>query len=321
MATSETQIIQRFFRDLGALRADVVLGVGDDAALLTAPAGMQLAMTTDALVEGVHFRGGAPPRSLGHRALAINLSDLAAMGATPAWALLSLNMPQADEAWVGEFANGFGALAREYGVALVGGNLSRGPLSITVQLVGFVPHGTALRRDGGRPGDDIYVSGTLGDAAAALLLERGELSATPPAQEFLRRRFEYPQPRVLQGLALRGVARACIDISDGLYADLERVLQASGCGAVLEVESLPLSPALREALGEGAWRLALAGGEDYELCCCIAPARALKPAGAAVPYLEGLTRIGTLRSEPGIELRLANAVTQFSHSGFDHFRE
>ena len=164
MAHDEQTIIERYFRHLGAVRTDVVLGIGDDAALLRARAEHELVQTTDSLVEHVHFLPGSPPRSLGHRALAVNLSDLAAMGATPAWALLSLTLPQIDEAWLGEFATGFGVLARTHGVALVGGNLSRGPLAITVQLTGQVPVGTALRRGGGQAGDELWVSGTLGDA-------------------------------------------------------------------------------------------------------------------------------------------------------------
>ena len=160
----ETTLIERYFRHLGSVRTDVVLGIGDDAALLRAQPGNELAMTTDSLVEGVHFHPGAPPRSLGHRALAVNLSDLAAMGATPCWALLSLSLPAIDEAWLGEFSTGFGLLARSCNVALVGGNLSRGPLNITVQLCGAVPSGTALRRSGARPGHELWVSGTLGDA-------------------------------------------------------------------------------------------------------------------------------------------------------------
>jgi len=189
----EAGLIERFFGRLGAARTDVSLGVGDDAALLEVPAGQQLVLTTDALVEGVHFLPGADPRSLGHRALAVNLSDVAAMGATPAWALLSLNLPVIEESWLAQFAAGFDALARQHEVALVGGNMSRGPLSITVQAAGLVARGTALQRSTARAGDLLCVSGTVGDAAAGRTLQSAEL----------RQRFEFPTPRIALGAALR----------------------------------------------------------------------------------------------------------------------
>src|SRR5258705_3476451 len=247
----EADIIERYFRHLGAVRTDVVLGIGDDAALLRPAPGCELVQSTDSLIEQVHFPAGSAARSLGHRALAINLSDLAAMGATPAWALLSLTLPRLDEAWLGEFAVGFARLAREHSVALVGGNLSRGPLAITVQLSGQVPQGMALRRSGGRPGDEIWVSGSLGDAAQGLALRlAGESRAAALSAEAadlrasLCARFEYPTPRVDLGVALRRLASACIDLSDGLLADLPRLAAASGCGAELEIDRLPLSAAL-----------------------------------------------------------------------------
>ena len=317
MSLDETTIIERFFRHLGAVRTDVALGIGDDAALLRPRTGLELAQTTDALVENAHFLPNSPPRSLGHRALAVNLSDLAAMGATPAWALLSLTLPGIDEQWLGEFATGFGTLAREYAVALVGGNLSRGPLTITVQLTGQVSQGTALRRSGARAGDDIWVSGTLGDAAQGRAPACA--SGADPQATWLRRRFEFPTARVALGEALRGVATACIDLSDGLLVDLPRLGAASGCGAVLDVERLPLSQALQAIAGEQAWQGALLGGEDYELCfaapSAAAPALAAIARGCAVP----LTCCGRLRTEPGLELRRGGSVIQFSQSPFGHF--
>jgi len=319
MAASETELIERFFRDIGAQRTDVALGIGDDAALLRAPAHCELVLTTDALVEGVHFLAGASAHSLGYRALAVNLSDVAAMGASPAWALLSLNLPAIDEPWLTEFARGLGGLARMHGVALVGGNLSRGPLSITLQLAGLAPIGTALRRNTAVAGELLYVSGTLGDAAAAHALRSGALRATPADAAFLRARFEYPTPRTELGQALRDLASACIDISDGLYADLSRVLGVSGCGAVIDVQRLPASVALRNTCGATAWQTALSGGEDYELCFSVPPQRATAVDELAATLRQPLTCIGVLRREPGIELRTANAVTQFSHPGYDHF--
>jgi thiamine-monophosphate kinase len=334
VATSESQIIDRYFRDLGAKRADTVLGIGDDAALLRLPAECELALTTDALIEGVHFLPGAAPRALGHRALAVNLSDIAAMGATPAWALLSLNLPAADDDWLREFVAGFGALAQRHRVALVGGNLSRGALSITVQLAGLVPAGQALRRAGARAGDEMYLSGSVGDAACGLALLRAAgagatatAAGTATAAEvvWLQQRFEYPTPRVALGEALREVASACIDVSDGVYVDVTRLLAASGCVATLEIERLPLSQALRHARGADAAGLALSGGEDYELCFCVAPGRAGSLAAIAEHTGQALTRIGTLQAGGALKaggaltLTAGGTVMQFSASGFDHF--
>jgi thiamine-monophosphate kinase len=319
VAASESQLIERFFRDVGASRNDIVLGIGDDAALLRVPDGCELALTTDALIEGVHFLPGAPARALGHRALAVNLSDIAAMGATPSWALLSLNLPAADETWLREFAAGFGALARSHAVALVGGNLSRGALSITVELAGLVPSGEALRRDGARAGDELYLSGSVGDAACGLKFLRGAGAGTAADAAWLQRRFEFPTPRVALGPALRGIASACIDVSDGVYIDATRLLAASGCAATLEIERLPLSDPLRRALGTQAWRLALSGGEDYELCFTAVPAQAGAIAAIAERTGQALTRIGALRPGSGLLLTMAGSVMQFSPSGFDHF--
>lgn len=317
MSHDEQAVIERFFRHLGAVRTDVVLGIGDDAALLRAQPGCELVQTTDALVEQVHFLPASPPRSLGHRALAINLSDLAAMGATPAWALLALTLPQIDEAWLGEFSAGFGILARTHQVALVGGNLSRGPLTVTVQLTGQVPTGTALRRRGARAGDEIWVSGTLGDAAFG----RSALGAAGagPHADWLRARCEYPTPRIALGEALRGIATACIDLSDGLLADLPRLAASSDCGALLDLDRLPVSAALRALAGDSAWQHALAGGEDYELCLAAPPARAADLTRLAEQLGVALSRCGQLRSAPGLELRRGAAVIQFSQSPFDHF--
>jgi thiamine-monophosphate kinase len=320
MAGSESELIERYFRGLGAARPDVALGIGDDAALVAVPPGAQLVLTTDALIEGVHFLAGAPAHSLGHRALAVNLSDIAAMGADPSWALLSLNLPRADDSWLQQFAGGFGALARQHGVALVGGNLSRGALSITVQLAGLVPEGAALRRDGARPGEDLYVSGSIGDAAAGLACLRGQLAAAGAAAQFLQQRFEYPTPRVALGSALRGIASACIDVSDGLHTDASRLLQASGLGAQIEVAELPLSPALRAAYGAEAWRAALAGGEDYELCFSAPRAQAEAVAAAAHAAGSPVSRIGALLRGSGIALHAGDSLIQFSPPGFDHFR-
>ncbi len=323
----EAEIIERYFRHLGAVRTDVALGIGDDAALLRPAPGCELVQCTDALIEQIHFPAGSAARSLGHRALAINLSDIAAMGATPAWALLSLTLPQLDEAWLGEFAVGFARLAREHSVALVGGNLSRGPLTIQVQLTGQVPQGTALRRSGARPGEEIWVSGTLGDAAQGLALRLAgqsggaELPAdVGGARAWLCARFEYPTPRVALGIGLRPLASACIDLSDGLLTDLPRLAVASDCGAELDIDRLPLSMALQAVNGEVAWQRALAGGEDYELCFTASVQHASELRDLAARVGVPLQCCGRLREAPGTELKRNGTVIQFAQPPFDHFR-
>jgi len=317
VVNAEAGLIGRFFSSLGAVRADVVLGVGDDAALLQVPPGQQLVLTTDALVEGVHFLPGADPRALGHRALVVNLSDLAAMGATPAWALLSLNLPQADPHWLAQFTAGFDGLARQHGMALVGGNLSGGPLSITVLAAGLVEPGTALHRGTARAGDLLCVSGAVGDAAAGLALLQQRLTASQAAP--LIARFETPTPRVALGRALRSIASACIDVSDGLWADAARLAAASGLGARLELQRLPISAALAAAAGADAWRYALGGGEDYELLFALPPQAQEQLSALTAVAQCPLTVIGELQAEPGLRLQGPDGVMQFSHSGFDHF--
>jgi thiamine-monophosphate kinase len=323
----ETELIERYLVPLGVTRADVTLGIGDDAALLRVPVGQELVLTTDALVEGVHFLPGSPPESVGHRALAVNLSDLAAMGADPAWMLLSLILPRADPHWLEPFCRGLGRLAVEHNVALVGGNLSRGPLSITVMLAGLVPGGQALRRAGALPGDDLYVSGTLGDAAAGRAPEEqgAAASAQDPAvseARWLRERFEYPQPRLALGRALRGLAHACIDISDGLIADAGRLARASGCAVRIDASQLPLSPALRAHQPARAAQFALYGGEDYELCFSAAPPQAAAVQALAQQLQVPIQRVGALLPGAGVDVTSLPAGTgaQSGAGGFDHFR-
>jgi thiamine-monophosphate kinase len=320
MALTETSLIERYFRGGGAQRADVRLGVGDDAAILQVPPGAELIATTDTLVAGVHFPPHSPPASIGHRALAVNLSDLAAMGARPAWALLALTLPQAEEPWLEEFAAGLSALAREHRVALVGGDTTRGPLCITVQLLGLAPAGAALRRSGAHPGDALFVSGCPGDAAAGLALEQERLTAPAPARAYLRERFLFPSPRVALGEALRAHASACIDVSDGLLGDAGKLAAASTVAAELNFEALPVSEPLRAALGdEQARMLALRGGDDYELCFAVAAAGVDTLLAQLPPERWGYTRIGTLRAGSGARVLRAGTVMEFSHSGYQHF--
>ncbi|MEY4763268.1 MAG: hypothetical protein RLZZ200_3125 [Pseudomonadota bacterium] len=331
MSLGEFDLIDRYFRPLGQVpgrpRDGVRLGVGDDAALLAVPSGQLLVAALDSLVEGTHFLPGCDPASIGHRALAANLSDLAAMGAEPAWVLLGLTLPRAEEAFLSGFARGFGDLARRFGAVLVGGDTTSGPLSASVQVMGFVSPDSELRRGGGAAGDLVFVSGTPGDAAAGLCLERGPEGglAVPRDSDddgrYLRDRFLFPTPRVDLGLALRGLASACIDVSDGLVADAGKLAAASGCGLRLDVGSLPLSAALLAVAGlDRARRFALTGGEDYELCFSLPPSRlaelgdALERAGCAARC------IGVLEPEAGLRVQLEGRDCGLPTAGFDHFR-
>jgi thiamine-monophosphate kinase len=284
------------------------------------PAGCELVAATDTVVAGVHFPQDSPPDSIGHRALAVNLSDLAAMGARPAWALLALTLPEADEAWLAEFARGLSELARTHEVALVGGDTTRGPLCVSVQLLGYLPSGEALTRSGARAGDALFVSGTCGDAAAGLAIEQRRLTGPAEARSWLRERFLWPTPRVALGEQLRGLASACIDVSDGLLADAGKLASASHVGAELAWSEVPLSEPLATLLGERRAReLALTGGDDYELCFAV-PAHNIARLLAQVPPPEWrYTRIGTLRAAPGTVVVRDGTVMEFSHSGYEHF--
>lgn len=295
----------------------VVLGIGDDAAVLRPPPGRDLAMTVDSLVAGTHFPVSAPAADVGHRALAVNLSDLAAMGATPLWGLLALTLPHADEPWLAEFAAGFRALAERHAMALVGGNLSRGALMATVQVTGQLPQGRWLGRDGARPGDVLLVSGWPGEAAAGLALWDAPPST---ARDGLVRRYLRPEPRIALGQAALGVASAAIDISDGLLADLGHLATASGCGVEIELSCLPLSAPLQAMRGPSqARRDALYGGDDYELLlACPAAAQAALEA-AAETHAVPLTRIGRFCEAPGVRLLGEDAEALDPGAGFRHF--
>jgi thiamine-monophosphate kinase len=316
VAASEFDLIRRYFADATGTRADVALGVGDDCALLDVPAGQSLAVSMDSLVAGRHFLPADCPEGVGHKALAVNLSDLAAMGAHPAWTLLSLTLPQADEAWVEAFMQGFSRLANAFGVQLVGGDTTRGPLSITVQVSGFVDAPTALRRSGARPGDRLFVSGTLGDAALALRLRQ---AADVPAE--LAERLDRPMPRVALGRLLRGHADAAIDISDGLLADLHHVCEASGVGARVELNKLPLSGPVQAACRTGDWQLPLSGGDDYELLFSVPPTDAAELQQLCARAQQPVREIGEFTAGQGIVLIHPDGrETEGAPHGFDHFR-
>lgn len=298
-------------------RDDVALGIGDDCALLDVPAGLQLAITSDTLNAGVHFPLETAPFDIGWKALAVNLSDLAAMGARPAWCTLALALPQADAEFVEGFLDGFFALARLHEVALVGGDTTRGPLSINVTAHGLVAPGTALRRDGAQAGDDVWVSGTLGDAAAGL----AQWKAGDPSDAFLRTRLDRPTPRVALGQSLGGIATACIDLSDGLLADLGHICRASSVGARIDVEVLPTSEALATGFDVATRRhLQATGGDDYELCFTALPTRRQDVLVAACSSGVAVTRIGGIeRESAGLVLCVDGDIWLPPHAGFVHF--
>ncbi len=316
----EFDLIARIRARAGA-RADVLLGIGDDAALLQPPPGQLLAWSTDTLVAGVHFPEETAAADIGWKALAVNLSDLAAMGASPAWATLALTLPEPDADWIDGFLDGFCELAEAEGIVLVGGDTTRGPLSITVGVQGFVPAGQALRRDGAGFNDDIWVTGTLGDAAAALRQWQGQGLQSLK----LRYRLDRPTPQVATGIALRELASAAIDISDGLRADLGHILERSGVGAELDLGRLPTSRTLAEHFPNEAdrWRLQLNGGDDYELCFTASPANALAIEQALAACGGFATVIGHITREPGLRLLTPDGEVfgAGDAGGFDHFRD
>ncbi len=318
MALSEFRLIESYFEQRRLGRDDVVLGIGDDAALLRVPLGMQLVSAVDTLISGVHFPENTAAAAIGYKALAVNLSDLAAMGAEPAWATLSLSMPEPDEAFLKDFSDGLFSLAEQHGVELVGGDTVRGPLVLTVQVNGFVPEGEALTRFDARPGDRLYVSGTLGDAAAGLeLVLAGKVEGDEAA--YLRERLDRPSPRLALGQALRGLASACIDISDGLCADVAHIMERSHLGCDIDSSALPLSPQLSTLKGEeGARALALNGGDDYELCFTVPEEQEATLQRLATTFDVAITCIGEVNNEVGVLRIDGNAV---EGSGYDHFKE
>lgn len=314
----EFTLIRHYFAHGGAVRTDVTLGIGDDAALLKLPEGCELAVTTDTLVAGVHFPAGLDPQALGHRALAVNLSDLAAMGAEPAWLLLSLTLPEANQEWLAGFSAGFFALAKRYSASLVGGNLARGPLNISITAQGFVPAGRALLRRGARAGDAVCITGQLGDAAAGL--QHIQTGSFDPDDACVRA-FCFPEPRIAAGIALRGIASAAIDVSDGLLADLAHLLEADNLGATLDLAALPLSARLRATHDLAAARQrALIGGDDYELCFTLPEARLPELQARLAACQCAVTRIGSVDAAAGLRLRDENGVVQsIAAAGYRHF--
>ncbi|MES2932767.1 MAG: thiamine-phosphate kinase [Pseudomonadota bacterium] len=314
---SEFDLIARYF--MRPTRSASLAG-GDDCALLMPAAGMQMAISTDMLVEGRHFFPNAVPRQLGHKCLAVNLSDLAAMAAKPVAFTLAFSLPQADSSWLSAFADGMYALADKHQCELIGGDTTKGPLNICISVFGEVPPAQALRRDAAQVGDDIWVSGTLGEARLALAGYRGEIVLDPAVQEAAGLRMHMPTPRVALGLQLRGIAHAAIDVSDGLVGDLGHILQRSKLGAMLVVDDLPLGAMLLQQAVETQRRFALAGGDDYELCFTAAASQRAAVLAAAEAAATPVTRIGRIEAAPGLRLHdAAGAALQLSLSAFDHF--
>lgn len=324
MSATEFEIIRRYFNRQQPQRDDVIAGIGDDAALLHVPADSELVVCMDTLVAGVHFPESTTAAAIGHKALAVNLSDLAAMGAAPAWATLSLTLPDSDPVWLEGFSQAFFRLADRHGVQLVGGDITRGPLSVTVQAHGFVPAGSALRRRGARAGERIYVTGTLGDAGLAL-------QSGVHADKALQQRLDYPEPRIAAGQVLRDHASAAIDISDGLLADLGHLLEAAGAdastGATINIDDLPRSTAFTEALKQldlaqqaMFYELPLSAGDDYELCFTV-PARSCGVMEAALSKQSiEFTAIGVIEEHPGIRCLTSNGdVYHPVTDGYQHF--
>jgi thiamine-monophosphate kinase len=306
MPSSEFSIIARYFSSLGRGPA-VDLSVGDDCAILQLGSQERLATSMDTLVEGVHFPEDAFPEDIGFRAVAVAVSDLAAMGARPIGMTLALTIPEADDFWLNAFSNGIGAAVSAFGIPLVGGDTTRGPLSITVQVMGAVPADGALLRTGALAGDGVYVSGTVGDAAAALAFLHDAWQPEPAHAQYLLTRFYRPQPRLELGLQLLHKATAAIDISDGLVADANHIADGSGVAIVIEPELLPLSEALLSHSSLDQARLwALTGGDDYELCFTL-------PTEMAAP--DGCTRVGTVRAGAGVDC----GVNIDMGSGYRHF--
>jgi thiamine-monophosphate kinase len=322
-AVNEFELIARFFSRLPH-SPSVALGVGDDAALLRPSPGQELAVAVDMLVAGRHFFTDIAPEKLGHKALAVNLSDMAAMGATPKWALLAGALPDCDADWLAAFARGFHALAAAHGVDLVGGDTTRGPLNLCVTIIGEVPAGQALTRAGAAPGDNVYLSGQVGDAALAVAALTGRTTLAAAVLAACRARLEMPAPRIALGEALRGVATAAIDVSDGLTGDLGHILLRSNIGAIVDLAAVPRSPALAAKLAGAERALALecllAGGDDYELCFTAPASVASRLAAISTQLALPLSRIGSITAGAGLVIRdERGAPLPALPRGFDHF--
>ncbi|WP_299490557.1 thiamine-phosphate kinase [uncultured Shewanella sp.] len=316
----EFQLIERFFTSRSSVRRDVSLGIGDDCALVEATENKSIAISCDILVEGVHFYKDIPAHALGYKSLAVNLSDLAAMGAEPAWMTLALTLPDVDESWLSEFSDGLFEAAQYYGVSLIGGDTTRGPRSVCITINGKVSKDQALTRSGARNGDWIYVTGTLGDSALGLDILRGKHEVNAADKAYLINRHYYPTPRVLAGQSLRQLATSAIDLSDGLVSDLNHIIKASHVGAVIDVDTVPLSASLQSVIShDQALSYALTGGEDYELLFTVPESQkgALETslAHAGVTF----AKIGQITTGEQLKLQCNGEDVDVTHCGFEHF--
>ncbi|RUO24411.1 thiamine-phosphate kinase [Aliidiomarina minuta] len=317
---TEFEVIASYFNAGQQSRGDVILGQSDDCAIVRTTPQTHIAVTTDTMVAGVHFDEKVPPRALGHKLVAVNLSDLAAMGAEPAWLSLAITMPEVNTSWLEEFSAGLHELANYYNCQLIGGDTTRGPLTLTLTAQGLLPEDQLLTRRGANPGDWIYVSGTLGDAAAALAAQRGEISVCPVQQQQLEERLFYPTPRITLGQALRPIATSAIDISDGLAADLSHILKRSEVGARLQVNNLPYSNALNGNIAvEQQRHFALHGGDDYELCFTIPEASRGTLETALAHIGVDVTCVGQIEANGGLRLFDGDNELPSSIVGYQHF--
>lgn len=318
----EFSLIERYFQRPGQ-RSDVALGIGDDGAIVRPPADSSVVVCTDTMVAGVHFDDATPAKAIGHKLLAVNLSDLAAMGAEPAWVSLALTLPEVDDEWLAAFSEGFFALADHYRCTLIGGDVTRGPaLTLTVTVHGLVPHGQRMLRSGASPGDYIYVTGDLGDAALALQAQLGNLPCTDAQLNRLRLKLHLPEPRVLTGQAVRNHATSAIDLSDGLLGDLGHLVAASGCGARLDTELLPRSAVSYEVEpATGPWPWLVNGGDDYELLFTLPENRG--SVLGTIASLSGvpITCIGQMERTPGVRLWHDGESVTITDESYTHFRE
>jgi len=320
--SSEFDIIKQLASGQSVCRDEIILGIGDDAAILNIPPDYELVISTDTLNVGVHFPENTSAQDIGYKSVAVSLSDMAAMGAEPVAVNLSMSLPESDPQWVSGFAEGLFSVAGQHNVQLSGGDTTRGPLSISMTIFGMVPGGRALRRSTAGAGDSIFVTGTLGDAGAALLGLLGELKLNGPQQLALNERLNRPQPRVAMGQALIEIASSCIDISDGLTADLGHILELSGLGAMLYVDQLPISDTYREVFDlAGGWQLPLNAGDDYELCFTVPEERLPKLEHIVSTMDIPITCIGMTESRSGLHLMMPDGSTEtVDPSGYDHFR-
>lgn len=318
----EFELIRHYFTEQVVKRKDVHLGIGDDCALVTPPERQHIAVTTDTLVAGVHFPLNTSARAIGHKSIAVNLSDLAAMGAEPSWISLALTLPEIDESWIDEFCIGVFELCEFYNVQLIGGDTTQGPLSISVTAQGFVPFDKHISRSGAKAGDWLYVTGEIGGAALALQHIQGKVKLAPKYQDEIIKRLDFPKPRVLAGQALREYATSAIDLSDGLVADLEHICKASGVGANIVLDDLPIPVALSETIGlEKAYDMALKGGDDYELLFSVAEDNRVGMETVLANSGNKFTCIGQLNGSDKITTTLNSKPVTLNVKGFQHFTE